>query len=183
MDYKRIIALFFERNEEGIKAARQKYNRYLESIAQKMLASKEEAEECVSDTYLAAWNSIPPNKPDSLMAYLVKLTRNLSLDRLDKQNAKKRKTETLLLMEEIAEIVASEQDSLTDSLALREAINRFLKQLPKEKRVLFMRRYFFFDIVEEIAKAEKVSESKIKTTLYRIRLNLKDHLLREGFVV
>ena len=184
MDDARIIAMFFERNEEGIKQAERQYNRYLQNIAKNILTSKEDAEECVSDTYLAAWNSIPPNKPRSLMAYLSTITRNLALDRLEKQNAKKRTAEMLPLMEEIAEAFPiSEHDSLTDGIALREAINKFLKQLPKEKRILFMRRYFFFDSVEEIAKAEKASESKIKTALFRIRLELKDHLLREGIVI
>ena len=184
MDDAKIISLFFNRNQDAIKETEHKYSRHLQSIAHNILSSQEDTDECVNDTYLAAWNSIPPNKPNSLMAYLSKITRNLALDRLEKQNAKKRTAEMLPLMDEIAEIFpTSEHDSLTDSIALREAINKFLKQLPKEKRILFMRRYFFFDSVEEIAKTEKAGESKIKTALFRIRLELKDHLLAEGITL
>lgn len=184
MEDAKIIRMFLERKEEGIKELERKYKRYCQTIAHNILSSQEDADECVNDTYLAAWNSIPPNKPNSLMAYLGKITRNLALDRLEKQNAKKRTVEMLPLMDEIAEIFpTSEHDSLTDSIALREAINKFLKQLPKEKRILFMRRYFFFDSVEEIAKTEKAGESKIKTALFRIRLELKDYLLEEGITL
>ena len=179
-----IIELYFARDEQAIVATDEKYSRVCTNIAMNILGNHADAEECVSDTWLKTWNSIPPNKPNSLMAYLSKITRNLALDRLEKQNAKKRTAETLPLMDEIAEIFpTSEHDSLTDSIALREAINKFLKQLPKEKRILFMRRYFFFDSVEEIAKTEQAGESKIKTALFRIRLELKDHLLEEGITL
>lgn len=183
MDDSRIVTLFFERNEEGIKEAEQKYKRYLQGIAGNILPSKEDAEECVSDTYLAAWQSIPPNKPSNLAAYLGKLVRNFALDKLEKQNAQKRQGECLSLQEEIAEIMADDREELIDSIALREAINRFLKTLPKDKRVLFMRRYFFFDSVKEIAKSQKQSESRVKTALFRIRLNLKEYLLTEGILL
>jgi len=184
MNDREIVSLFWERNQDAIKETERKYNRYLQGIAHNILSSQEDAEECVSDTYLATWNSIPPQKPNSLMAYLTRLTRNFALDRLDMRNAQKRTAEVLPFIDEIAEAFpTNEQDGLTDGIALREAINKFLKQLPQEKRILFMRRYFFFDSVEEIAKAEKVGKSKIKTALYRLRLELKDYLLAEGITL
>ena len=183
MEDAKIIRMFFERKEEGIKELERKYKRYCQTIAHNILSSKEDAEECVNDTYLAVWNSIPPNRPNSLMADLGKITRNLALDKREKQKAAKREAKAHILIEEIAEVFVNEQDALTDEIALREAINKFLKQLPKEKRILFMRRYFFFDSVKEIAKAEKVSESQIKTALFRIRLELKDYLLEEGITL
>lgn len=184
MEDSHIVALFFERSEDAIHETERKYKRYLESIAGKVLSSQEDTEECVSDTYLAAWQSIPPNKPNSLKAYLGALVRNFALDKLEKQNAKKRQGDALPLLEEIAEIMTkSEQEQLTDSIALREAINKFLKTLPRDKRTLFVRRYFFFDSIQEIAKSERASESKIKSKLARIRLTLKEHLLAEGILL
>lgn len=183
MEDAKIIRMFLERKEEGIKELERKYKRYCQTIAHNILSSQEDADECVNDTYLAVWNSIPPNRPNNLMAYLGKITRNLALDKREKQKAAKREAKALILIEEIAEVFVNEQDALTDEIALREAINKFLKQLPKEKRVLFMRRYFFFDSVKEIAKAEKVSEGQIKTALFRIRLELKDYLLEEGITL
>ena len=183
MEDKKIVGLFFDRDEAAIRECDTKYGKYCHSIAHNILRSNEDAEECVNDTFLRAWCAIPPEQPKSLGAFLSKITRNLALDRLFEKRAAKRNAITLSLIEELGEIAINESDSLAEQIALQDAINAFLKALPKEKRILFMRRYFFFDPIKRIAQDQKISESKVKTTLHRIRNDLKEHLYKEGIAL
>lgn len=181
MEDAKIVALFYERKESALRELDKKYKHYCHKIASNVLAMREDVEECVSDSYLAVWQSIPPNKPKSLAAYLGKIVRNAALDKLQERKASKREAFTPIPFEEITEVFSqNSRDTMTDSIVLRDAINRFLKKLPSKKRILFMRRYFFFDSIEEIARGQKASESQIKTSLFRIRNELKQFLLEEG---
>ena len=184
MDDKQIVDLFFERNENAISETEKKYSRYLNYIAANILPLKEDCEECVNDTYLRLWSSIPPAKPDNLKSYAGTITRNLALDRHDRNTAQKRSGGTELVYDEIAECLpdTSGQD-LTDSLSLKNAINKFLGSLSQGKRVVFMQRYWYLSSVKEIAEINGLSENNVKTTLMRLRAKLKKFLEKEGINV
>ena len=184
MDDERIVDLFFERNEEAIKEAQEKYSRYCNYIASNILPSQQDCEECVSDTFLRAWNSIPPNKPNNLKAFLGKITRNLSLDRLDRNTAQKRRTESTLVYDEIAECIPdTTTQELTDELALKTAINKFLGSLKEEKRIIFLQRYWYLSSVKDIAINNGLSENNVKIILMRLRAKLKKFLEKEGITI
>lgn len=184
MDDKRIVELFFERNENAIKETEKKYKRLLTYIAKNILVSDEDSEEIVNDAYLCAWSSIPPNKPNNLSAYLGKITRNLALDKLDKQNASKRGgTSVELIYDELENLISSEEGSVNDQLALKDSLNSFLAGLKKEHRVMFVQRYWYFSTIEEIAKNNGLKENNVKVILSRIRERLKKHLEKEGILI
>jgi len=184
MDDKQIVDLFFERNEEAIKKTEEKYSRYCNYIASNILASKEDCEECVNDTYLRAWNSIPPNKPSNLKAFLGKITRNLALDKLDRNTAQKRCTESTLVYDEIAECIPDANSSeLTDELALKTALIKFLGSLKRDKRIVFLQRYWYLSSVKDIAKNNGLSENNVKIILLRLRAKLKKFMEKEGINV
>lgn len=183
MEDSRIIDLYFARQEDAISETAAKYGKYLNTVAYRILFSFDEAEECVSDTYLKAWQKMPPERPHILKAFLAKITRNEALDRLDYQNAQKRKTEGELVFEEIAEAIPETQGDAADTLAVRQAINAFLASQPKRVRIVFLRRYFYFCSVREIALSLHLSESNVKTILSRARGVLKLHLEKEGITL
>ena len=184
MDDKQIVDLFFERNENAILETEKKYSRYVNYIAANILPTKEDCEECVSDAYLRLWNSIPPAKPDCLRSYIGTVTRNLALDRYDKSTAQKRKGGVELVYDEIAECLpdTSGQD-LTDSLSLKNAINKFLGTLNQRKRIVFMQRYWYLSSVKEIAELNGLTENNVKIILMRLRAKLKKFLEKEGINV
>ena len=183
MDDNDIIGLYLERSEEAISETKLKYGALLYRISFGILRSKEDAEECVSDTYMRAWNSIPPNKPERLSAFLGKITRNLSLNRYEQMTALKRgggsKELALEELEECIPAAGDVQDQVEDG-ELAELINGFLDRLPKESRIIFMRRYWYFCTVSEIAEDMQVGESKVKMSLHRTRKKLKQFLERKG---
>lgn len=183
MEDQTIIELFFARSEDAIRMSETAYGAYCHTIARSILGNDEDAKEVVSDAYLGAWESIPPTKPNSLKAYLGKLTRNAAIHRLEKERAEKRGGgEVPLLLSELEECVAAEdstEGSLEASL-LTDALNRFLERIGKEKRILFLRRYWYNQSVAEIALGMGISEAKVKTTLHRIRTELKLFLIKEG---
>ena len=184
MDDKRIVELFFERSENAIKETEKKYKRLLTYIAKNILVSDEDSEEIVNDTYLRAWSSIPPEKPKNLSAYLGKITRNLALDKLDKQNASKRGgTSVELIYDELENLISSEEGSVNDQLALKDSLNSFLANLKKEHRVIFVQRYWYFCSVTEIAKNNGLKENNVKIILLRLRERLKKHLEKEGILI
>ena len=181
MDDQKIVELFFARSEDAIKETEEKYSRFCHFIAASILVSAEDVEECVNDTYLKAWNSIPPAKPDSLKAYLGKITRNLALDRHDRNTAKKRKSDTNLVYDEVSEFIPDASTSdLSDELALKDALNKFLGSLKQEKRIIFMQRYWYLSSVKDIAKNNGLSENNVKITLLRLRAKFKKFLEKEG---
>lgn len=182
MDDSRIIELYFARSEQAIRETELKYGNYLFIIARNILSSREDAEECVNDTYLSAWECIPPEKPNPLKTFLGKITRNHALNRYIRIRAKKRSGETDLLLEEVCEFTPdpASETPLCDEYALREAINAFISSLPKKTRIIFVRRYWYLSPISEIARELAVSENSVKVTLHRTRLAFKAHLEKEG---
>jgi RNA polymerase sigma-70 factor (ECF subfamily) len=171
-----IVELYFARKEEAIAATSAKYNSYCMQIAMNILHNREDSEECVNDTYLAAWNSIPPQRPEKLAAYLGRLTRNLSLNRYKSMNAARRGGgELALSLNELDECIA---DSSADQNAedTGRLISEFLYTQHKETRQVFVRRYFYNDSLADIADRFGMSDSKVKSMLHRTRLALKAYL-------
>ncbi|MCH5200074.1 MAG: RNA polymerase sigma factor [Oscillospiraceae bacterium] len=183
MEDKDIIRLYFERSEKAISETALRYGALLSHIAFGILRSREDAEECVNDTYMRAWNSIPPSQPKRLSAFLGKITRNLSLNRYERVKAKKRgggsKEVALEELEECLPAAGDLQREVEDA-ELAELINGFLDRLKKESRIIFMRRYWYFCTVSEIAEDMSIGESKVKMSLLRTRKKLKQYLEKQG---
>lgn len=184
MDDAQIVRLYWDRDEQAIPATADKYGNYCAFIAKSILSSKEDAEECVNDTYFQAWNSMPPHRPGILSTFLGKITRNLSLNRYRKNTADKRGgAEIPIVLDEIAELV-SDSDSLEEAFdrsELVKAINAFLKRLPAAKRNIFVCRYWYFDSVPEIALRFGMTENHVSVTLHRLRMKLHNYLLERGY--
>lgn len=182
----KIVDLYWERNEQAIKHTDEKYGKYLTKIAFNILADTEDSKESVNDTYLAAWNSMPPQRPTALSAYLGKITRQISIDIFRKRNREKRKgSEYAVSYDEISEVLSAGDmtEEQVQARLLGEAINRFLKEQPKEVRNLFIGRYYFLDPLKEAARYCGMSEGKAKSILYRTRILLKEYLQKEGFEI
>ena len=180
-----IIALFFARSEQGIRELDLKYGRVCHRLSYNILGDAQDAEECVSDAYLGAWNAIPPAKPDPLLTYICKIVRNVSLKLQEKKRAAKRRSGYTVAMEEIepclADLHTTEDETETRELA--RTIGRFLDTLSAENRVLFVRRYWFCDSCREIAAAVGLTEKTVTVRLARIRGKMKAYLEEsEGFV-
>lgn len=176
-----ILDLYWARDEEAIRQTEKAYGTKLSQLAYGIVTSIEDAQECVSDTYLKAWQTIPPQRPEHFYAYLAKICRHLAFGILDYRAAAKRKAELVALTEELALCVpdpANEREQQRRELG--EALNCFLGTLSKESRVIFLRRYWFADSVEDIARRYGFSESKVKTRLHRTRLQLRQFLAKEG---
>lgn len=181
-----IIKLYFERSEKAIKETDTKYGNYCMTIAENILRSRPDSEECVNDTYLRAWNSIPPQMPQRLSAYLGKITRNLAINRYNKLSAKKRGgSETEVTLCELEHCLPSDNTTERefDEKRLTKALEDFLKKQSKEKRRIFLLRYWYSFSIGEIAKELSQSESKVTSTLFRLRLKLKDYLEKEGILI
>ena len=176
MDDKQIIELYFARSEAAIGESEKKYGVYCRTIAGNILTNRADAEECVSDTWLRAWDSIPPTRPERLGAFLGRITRNLALDRL---RAEKRKCP---IREELGECLPQGDPtaSMVDRVVLTQVLDRFLEGLPPKKRRLFLRRYWYFASVQELARDFGMSQSSVKMTLLRLRRELKEQLKQEG---
>ena len=177
-----IVALYCARDERAVAESDAKYGPLCRSVALRVLYSPEDSEECVSDTWLHAWNAMPPRRPDRLGAFLAKLTRNLALDRWRRERAEKRGgEETALALEELGEIVSGV--SLEDEALRRElarALNGFLRSLPDRDRRILLRRYWGLETLEAIAGSEGLSRSALHRRLGRLREKLRDFLQREG---
>lgn len=185
LDYD-IIELFFKRDEGAITRTKEKYGSYLFTVAKRIVELKEDAEECVNDTYLDAWNSIPPKRPDYLKFYLAKLTRNRAFHIFrKKQTAKRGEGELPVVLEELSECLSGgqEPEEMLSEKELAECISEFLKKQTGTEQGIFLRRYFYGESVKEIAKAFDVSENYVSVHLYRMREKLKEHLTVEGVYV
>ena len=178
-----IVALYFDRSEEAIAACQVKYGKTCHTIAYNILRSDEDAEECVSDTWLRAWNAIPPERPARLGAWLSTVTRRLALSRYETKTAAKRYGGIQASLEELAECVTDGGLTIADEVALSGAINSFLASLPARTRMIFMRKYWYMDSVADIAKALGMTESAVKVTLHRTREKFRKHLDKEGITV
>ena len=184
MEDQAIIALFQQRREDAIAACRKEYDSYLSSLALRILGDSADAEECVSDTYWQIWQRIPPDEPQHFKAYLAAICRYFAFDRLDRRHAKKRSAEIVELTEELQSCLGDR--STEEELDLRElgrTLDRFLRTLGKEQRRIFLRRYWFAETVKEVAAHCGISESKVKTSLFRTREKLRTYLESEGYNV
>ncbi len=177
-----IIAKFFERDESALTEVRKKYGAYCRAIARRILNSAEDAEECENDTYLDAWNAIPPARPRILSVFLGSITRRIALDRYRRRTAEKRGgTGTALSLSELSDCIPSGMtlDEHLETKELAELLSRFLKTLPETECNVFLRRYWYFDAVKDIAKRFDFSESKTKMMLARTREKLQKTLEKE----
>lgn len=184
MEDREIIELYFRKEEAAIRETDSKYGAYCFAVADNILHNREDAEECVIDTWLHTWNAIPPRKPDNLRMFLAKITRNLSFNRFQSRNAAKRGGgEIVLVLDELAECIACESDIVREYEAreLGQCIRRFVRSLPEREGNLFVRRYFFTETMEEIARKYGLTRNYVGVILSRTRKKLKNHLIKEGF--
>ncbi|MGN0651091.1 MAG: RNA polymerase sigma factor [Oscillospiraceae bacterium] len=182
MEDEKIIELYFARSESAIAETSAKYGAFFRRISRNILCSAQDAEECVNDAYLKAWNSIPPQKPAKLQAYLARIVRNLSINRLKSLTAEKRGGgESPLALAELEECIPAD-DTVSrecERAELSAALERFLQGLPEEKRRVFLQRYWYFVPVKDIAALGGMSESKVKSMLLRTRTQLRQFLEKE----
>ena len=178
-----ILDLYFARSEEAISQTDALYGRKLYCLADRILHNAQDAEEAVSDTYLTAWKTIPPNRPTYFYGYLAKICRHFALGRLDWKAAAKRKAEVVSLTEEMALCIPDQRnEAKAEAEEIGNAINRFVERLSQENRVIFMRRYWFCDTIAQIAQRYGISESKVKMRLHRTRKQLAEFLRKEGIL-
>ena len=179
-----IIALFWDRNEDAIRETDAAYGRRLYAISNQILCQRQEAEESVSDTYMKAWETMPPQKPLYFFAYLAKICRNFSLARLQWNSAAKRSAEIVSLTQEMAECIPDRRmEHRLECEALGQLLNRFLESLSQDNRLIFLRRYWYADSIREIADRYGITESKVKTQLHRTRKKLQVFLEKEGIAI
>ena len=184
MDDAKIIDLFWDRNEQAVKETDIAYGRRLFILSKNILFDPQDAEESVSDTYWEAWKAIPPKRPKYFYAFLASICRNMSFNRLDWNFAAKRNAEIVVLTQEMESCIPDvRRDRETDRRELRRTLEAFLESLPKESRLIFLRRYLYGDPVVEIASRYSITESKVKTQLHRARNKLRNHLSKEGICV
>lgn len=186
MNDNQIVDLYWARSESAISETSAKYGSYCHTIAYQILNSLEDSEECVSDTWFRAWNTMPPQRPSCLKAFLGKITRNLSLDRYDMRTAQKRGSGQLpSALEELQQCIPAPggEEQVIEQLVLTQILNRFLGELSREQRRIFLRRYWYLSSIDEIARDFHISESKVKMTLLRSRKKLKKRLEEEGAAV
>ena len=182
MNDEEIITLYWKRDEKAIAVTAERYGSYCHSISYNILPNTEDAQECVNDTWLGAWKSMPPHRPGRLSAYLGRITRNLSLNRFKHYTAEKRGLgQTSLVLSELEECIPAENsvEQYIEEMDLARSINRFLYAQPRQKRNIFIRRYWYLCPIRDIAASSGMSESKITSLLFRMRNELKAHLEKE----
>jgi len=184
MDDAFIVDRYIARDEKAIEYTSKKYGKKLYRLANEIVNDAHTAEECENDTYLRAWNSIPPHEPrDYFFAFLAKIVRFIALDRYKEMSRQKRKAEFVELTTELEDILSggNNTEGEIEGGQLNEAVNHFLRNLPQEKRNVFLRRYWYMDSVLDIAERYGYSEGKVKTILFRVRNDLKEYLEKEGY--
>ena len=182
MEDSKIIELFFARSEQAINELASKYGATCKRIAMNILKNDSDAEECVNDAYLGAWNTIPPQRPDPLLAYIGRIVRNISITRYHANTASKRNSYYDTTLTELEDCL-SDPHSPIDDMAFEELskeINAFLLALDKESRVMFVRRYWFSDEVEVIADTVGRTPHYVSVKLFRIRARLRKYLMKKG---
>lgn len=179
MEDLQIIALFWGRSEQAIRALQDKYGGLCRSVISNILPDRRDVDECVSDAYLRVWKSIPPQHPDRLDSYVARVARNAALDRHDYNRAALRNSSLSLAYEEL-EFVLPSHDGGIDAIVFRTFLNQFLRSQKKEARMMFLRRYWYGDSIQQIAVAFGCGEEKVKSTLFRVRNKLRDAIIKEG---
>ena len=176
-----IIELFWRRSEEAVTEAAKKYGGYCRSIAGNILGCDQDTEECLNDTWLAAWDSIPPQRPKVLRVYLGRITRNLALNRRKTDSAQKRGGgQAELVLDELRECIGTDtRDELLNEIVLHDAINAFLRRQFPLRQAVFLRRYWYMEPIADIAKALGLRQGQTRTILYRMRRELKEELEKE----
>ena len=181
MDDLRIIELYFDRDERAIEETDAKYGKLCHRIAYNILNNHEDSEECVNDTYVGVWNAVPPTRPNNFMSFVCKITRNLSLKRLEFMKREKRSADMLVSLNELAAVLPDERyapDASDEDVG--KLISTFLRSQKDDVRNVFIRKYYFFDSIRDIAERFGFTESKVKNMLFYTRNKLKDHLIKEG---
>lgn len=183
MEDQLIIKLFFERSEDAIRELDLKYGKLCRCIANKLLHNEQDSEECINDAYLAVWNTIPPQDPDPLSAYVFRIVKNAALKKYRANIAQKRNNYYDVILEEVDEFLAVKETVESEILAkeISRQINAFLGQIKDKDRIMFVQRYWFCYSVEEIAKMVGVSKNYVTVHLHRTRKKLRDYLRSEGF--
>jgi len=182
----KIVQLYLKRDETAIRHTATKYGSRLRSLSFGITSDDLTSEECENDTYLETWNRIPPNEPKTYFyAFLARITRHISIDRCRERRSLKRNGHIVELTEELEMCLpaSNDVDSVVNEKILGEAISHFLFTLSQEKRVIFMRRYFYLDTISEISRRLSISKSNVKTSLFRIRKDLRDYLIKEGYIL
>ncbi|MBQ8814724.1 MAG: RNA polymerase sigma factor [Lachnospiraceae bacterium] len=186
MEDHNIVELYLNRDETAISQTSEKFGKRLRTLAYGIVGDRQIAEECENDTYMEAWNAIPPHEPRNyLYAFLARITRHISLNRCRERSRLKRSAFICELTAEMEQCIPAPDDveCRIDDMALREALNGFLSMLKEEKRNIFLRRYWYLDSIADISKRFGVSESKVKTTLFRCRGQLREYLEKEGYTI
>jgi len=184
MEDEELVRLFWDRDERAIRETDLVYGKKLHILADRILDSFEDAQECVSDTYFKTWSVIPPQKPNFFYAFLAKICRNICLNKQQWASASKRKADMVALTSELeACIPDTRSQQQIESEELGQILSAFLDSISRESRMIFLRRYWFGDEVKEIALRYGISESKVKTQLHRTRRKLRDYLGREGIAI
>ena len=179
MNEKVIVNLLWKRSESALQAVRDKYFAYCHTISIKIVLNEQDADECFNDLLLKLWESIPPNKPDNLTAYIGKIMRNISINKYKEKKRQKRNGSDLdISLDGIEGFIGVEDD--IDDYIVGELISDYLHTLPKVNRMIFVARYWYFEPISEIAENFNFTESKIKSILYRSKNGLKDFLIKEG---
>lgn len=181
MEDRQIVDLYWERSETAIAETEKKYGRYCHYIAYQILFDDEEAKEVVNDTYLKTWNTIPIQRPDPLKPYIGTICRRLALDVYKKKHTQKRGGQVPMVLDELSECISDNNTDFGETVALSDALNRFLWSLPQRTRNLFVRRYFYMSSISEIAKDYSMKESNVTMHLLRTRKKLEQFLKQEGF--
>ena len=184
MDDLQIIELYFARDEHAIKETDRKYGKLCFQVAKNLLFNNEDSEECVNDTYLTVWNKIPPTRPNNFIAFICKITRNLSLKRLEVSNAMKRSAGTIISMSELEKALPDQciAPDVEDE-ELGKLISAFLWSEKALDRNVFLRKYWFFDSISDIAERYSMNENSVKSMLFRSRNRLREFLRKEGIDV
>ena len=186
LDDNQIIELYLLRDEEAIRRTTEKYGSRLHSLAYGIVRDRQTAEECENDTYMEAWNTIPPHEPGSYFyAFLARIIRHISLNCCRDRSRLKRTAFICELSAEMEQCIPAPDDvsCRIDDMALRDAINGFLGKLDAEKRNIFIRRYWYLDSIADISTRFALSDSKVKTTLFRCRNRLREYLEKEGYTL
>jgi len=178
-----IIQLYWNRDQSAIQESNRKYGKYCFAVANRILDSREDSQECVNDAWHNAWRAIPPEKPSKLQSFFGRITRNLALDRYAYNNAQKRNARLETAMDEYWQCIPNGEMPLHDQMILKDILNRFLASLDKQTRIIFLQRYWYICTAKEIARNVGLSESNVNVILHRTRNRLKLFLQKEGISV